>query len=68
MSIYNPKRGREYFPSSDYLRRESRLRRSSPEKRKELIQYYKTQNPEDYDRYIRWCKDREKCTGKKYIY
>ena len=68
MSIYNPKRGREYFPFSDYFRRESRLRRSSPEKRKELIEYYKSQNPEDYERYTRWCKNQERISDRKYYY
>ena len=68
MSIYNPKRGQEKFPTSNYLLRESRLKRSSPEKRKDLIEYYKTQNPEDYERYIKWCKDRERSTGKKYFH
>ncbi|MBR6517820.1 MAG: hypothetical protein IKT40_13390 [Bacilli bacterium] len=68
MGIYNPKRGREHFPSYAYLLREGRLRRNSPEKRKELIEYYKSQNPEDYEKYVRWCKLREKSTGKKYIH
>lgn len=66
MSIYNPKRGRENFPDFNYLLREKRLRRLSPQERNELIEYYKSNDPKDYERYIRWCKDRERVTGKKY--
>lgn len=68
MSIYNPKRGRENFPDFNYLLREKRLRRLSPQERNELIEYYKSNDPKDYERYIRWCKGREKSTGKKHYH
>ena len=59
---------REHFPSFNYYRRERRLRRSNLKRRLELIGYYKNRNPEDWERYVRWCKSLEKSTGKKRIY
>jgi hypothetical protein len=68
MSIHNPKRERGYFPYFTYLLREGKLRRSNPKRREDLIQYYKSKNPEDYEMYVKWCKDMESLTGKKKFY
>ena len=67
MRINNPKRKEEHFPYYTYLLREGKLRRAGSKRRRELIEYYKEKNPDDYERYVRWCKRMEESTGKKRI-
>ena len=66
--VFNPNRGQEYVPYFAYLLRAGKLRRLDSKRRKEWIEYYKNRNPEDYERYIRWCKNQERISDRKYYY